>query len=374
MLYKHSEICRHKIPKPRYRVENWREYDAALRERGSLTVWVTLEAIATWRPTKSARRGRSPHYSDIAIETGARLQLAFGRLWWQTEGAAALGDDAARLGHRRSRQYDAVASYRRPVLGHRPDQDRWASYHGNRQHRAEGVRRRRVAHGQARRPRLADHLAIDPDTGEILASALTGAEDGDALVVGPPLDQIAAPIAAFIADSAYDGDPLYRAVAERAPGAVVIVPPCASAVASEAVIAGAPTARDRHIETIAGKGRMGWQKAVGYGRRSLVEPGCRDTRSRSGEPSAPELYPPRRSRPHRPARFSTAWPPSACRFPRLPESPAVQLTQNHICAPTPLHIALHPRKRLQSPPNRGGCGGRVTRTLGTCSCGKCRLE
>ena len=32
-------------------------------------------------------------------------------------------------------------------------------------------------------------------------------------------------------------------------------------------------ARDRHIEMIAAKGRLGWQKAVGYGRRSLVETG-----------------------------------------------------------------------------------------------------
>jgi hypothetical protein len=33
----------------------------------------------------------------------------------------------------------------------------------------------------------------------------------------------------------------------------------------------APTQRDRHIQTIAEKGRLGWQKAVGYGKRSLVE-------------------------------------------------------------------------------------------------------
>src|SRR5271166_4286085 len=37
------------IPKPRHRVTNWREYDAALRQRGSLTVWFTDEAIAAWR-------------------------------------------------------------------------------------------------------------------------------------------------------------------------------------------------------------------------------------------------------------------------------------------------------------------------------------
>jgi hypothetical protein len=30
---------RHHIPKQRHRVTNWAEYDAALRARGSLTVW-----------------------------------------------------------------------------------------------------------------------------------------------------------------------------------------------------------------------------------------------------------------------------------------------------------------------------------------------
>ena len=32
-----------------------------------------------------------------------------------------------------------------------------------------------------------------------------------------------------------------------------------------------PSPRDRHIRLIAEHGRMGWQKATGYGRRSLVE-------------------------------------------------------------------------------------------------------
>ena len=39
MPYKHNEPRRHKIPKARYRVENWREYEVALGDRGSLTVW-----------------------------------------------------------------------------------------------------------------------------------------------------------------------------------------------------------------------------------------------------------------------------------------------------------------------------------------------
>jgi hypothetical protein len=49
MPYKANEPRRHKIPKARYKIENWAEYDAALRRRGSLTVRVTPEAIAACR-------------------------------------------------------------------------------------------------------------------------------------------------------------------------------------------------------------------------------------------------------------------------------------------------------------------------------------
>jgi hypothetical protein len=84
MPYKHNEPRRHKIPKARYREENWREYEVALRDRGSLTVWVTPEAIAAWHPGRTGRPGRSAHYSDLA--TGVMLRLAFARPWRQTEG------------------------------------------------------------------------------------------------------------------------------------------------------------------------------------------------------------------------------------------------------------------------------------------------
>src|SRR5215208_4057698 len=86
MPYKANEPRRHRIPRARYRVSNWPEYDRALQQRGSLTVWVTPEALAAWHPPKTGRRGRSRTYSNIAIETGHLLRLAFGRPWRQTEG------------------------------------------------------------------------------------------------------------------------------------------------------------------------------------------------------------------------------------------------------------------------------------------------
>jgi len=78
--------------------------------------------------------------------------------------------------------------------------------------------------GTARRSWRKLHLAVDSDTSEILASALTTTEDGDASLVGPLLDQIARPIGSVLADGAYDGEPIYRAVAVRAPEAEAIIP------------------------------------------------------------------------------------------------------------------------------------------------------
>jgi hypothetical protein len=48
MPFKAHAARRHHIPKQRHKVTNWSAYDAALRQRGSLTVWFTDEAVAAW--------------------------------------------------------------------------------------------------------------------------------------------------------------------------------------------------------------------------------------------------------------------------------------------------------------------------------------
>ena len=85
-----------------------------------------------------------------------------------------------------------------------------------------------------------------------------------------PLEQLEDPLASFVADGAYDQDSIYDAVTERDPGAAVIVPPRSIAALSEMADT-EPTQRDGHLQGIAEKGRMGWQKASGYNVRSRVE-------------------------------------------------------------------------------------------------------
>jgi hypothetical protein len=114
------------------------------------------------------------------------------------------------------------------------------------------------------------HLATDADTGRIVAAVLTDRDADDGALAGALLEQIAEPVASFTGDGAYDRDDVYAEVTARHPDAAVVVPPRANAVPSEAAET-APTQRDGHLQCIAERGRIGWQRASGYNDRALVE-------------------------------------------------------------------------------------------------------
>jgi hypothetical protein len=123
---------------------------------------------------------------------------------------------------------------------------------------------------RARRSWRKLHIGVDADTGQIIAAELTSKDVDDGSQVGPWFVQIAGPVASFTGDGAYDRDDVYREVCQRHPDAAVIVPPRSSAVPS-ATAETAPAMRDRHLQLIAERGRMGWQRASGYNWRALVE-------------------------------------------------------------------------------------------------------
>jgi hypothetical protein len=107
------------------------------------------------------------------------------------------------------------------------------------------------------------HLATDADTGQIIASVLTGHDADDGSQVGPLLERVDRPVASFTADGAFDRDDVYAEVAARHPDADVIVPPHSSAVPSGTAEID-PTRRDRHLQAITERGRVGWQRMSGY--------------------------------------------------------------------------------------------------------------
>ncbi|MBV9749390.1 MAG: hypothetical protein JO157_11295 [Acetobacteraceae bacterium] len=66
MPFQLNQDRRH-IPRQRHRVTNWREYDASLRQRGSLTVWFTDEAIRAWTAEPRTTRGGQPWYTAVIV-------------------------------------------------------------------------------------------------------------------------------------------------------------------------------------------------------------------------------------------------------------------------------------------------------------------
>jgi Transposase DDE domain len=86
MPFKANASRRHHIPKQKRKVTNWAAYDASLRQRGSLTIWFTDEAITAWQAATRTTRGGQPSYSPLAILTALTLRAVFRLALRQTEG------------------------------------------------------------------------------------------------------------------------------------------------------------------------------------------------------------------------------------------------------------------------------------------------
>jgi len=83
---KYPKRNQYKYAKSRYRVRNWAEYEAGLRCRGDLTVWLSKDAIDSWREPPSGKPGGQRTYADIAIEAALTIRMVFHLPLRQTEG------------------------------------------------------------------------------------------------------------------------------------------------------------------------------------------------------------------------------------------------------------------------------------------------
>jgi hypothetical protein len=273
--FKLNQDRRHHIPKQKHKVANWREYDASLRQRGSLTVWFSDEAIAAWRAEPRTTRGGQASYSPLAITTALTLRAVFRLALRQAEGlinslVRLLGLDLPVPDHSTLSRRAGTLEVPRP--GTRSDAEPLHLLVDSTGLKLCGASEWLTEkHGtKARRSWRKLHLGVDADTGQIVAAALTSPDTDDAAQVGPLLEQIGGTVASFTGDGAYDEEGVYDAVAQRHSDAVVIIPPRSDAVLSETA-ATTPTQRDDHLQCITQNGRMAWQKASGYNRRARAE-------------------------------------------------------------------------------------------------------
>ncbi|AQS50157.1 IS5 family transposase (plasmid) [Thioclava nitratireducens] len=259
-------------PKTTYKTTNWQNYNQALRQRGSLTVW--FDPSMHWEAIPSGRRGRQQAYSDAAIQACLTLKTLLGLPLRQATGFVASLLELSGLGwsvpdfstlSRRQKTLNVTIPYR----GSKGPLHLLVDSTGIKVE-GEGEWHTRKHGGSKRRVWRKLHLGIDEETLEIRAVEVTSSNVGDApmppdLLAQLPPDQ---EIATVTADGAYDTRACHDAIADR--GAAAIIPPRRNARPWKPDTAGA-RARNEILRTSKHLGRALWRNWSGYHRRSRVE-------------------------------------------------------------------------------------------------------
>jgi hypothetical protein len=264
-----------------YRIRNWAEYNKSLVQRGSLTVWFSDDAIKTWieeLPGKT-KRGRPRIYSDEAIMSALiireiyhlplralqgfllslvsllRLTIPIPHYSRICRRSANLGTQIKRLSRKRPTDlvFDSTGL---KVYG----EGEWK------------VRQ----HGKSKRRTWRKiHLAICPDTHEIIMECLTenNVADCSAMVAMSPL--IPTSVKRVYGDGAYDTFECHKTLVRQ--GINPVIPPHRNAVPQKELLPNPRgKSRDDSVFEIMGLGgdeaaRALWKKLRGYHRRSLAE-------------------------------------------------------------------------------------------------------
>ena len=269
MLNKHNADHRHHIPKKFLKLQNWPEYEAGLRRRGSLTLWIEEDALAQWQSVGPNGQAR---YQDIAIKTCLVLRTVFKMALRQTEGLIA---SVLTLMNLTISAPDHTTVSRRavgltlPKLASSPKGPLHVLIDSTGLEVFGAGQWLKAKHGaKSRRIWRKLHLAVDADSGMIVAQVLTDQHTDDPSQ-WPLLAQIDEEIGQVMADGAYDGAPTYETIAHYGDDIEVVIPPRKTAVLGTEL--SPSNQRDRHIDMIHTQGRLGWQTATGYGQRALVE-------------------------------------------------------------------------------------------------------
>jgi IS5 family transposase len=266
---------KHKKTKAKYRLRNWSEYNRALVQRGSLTVWITEDVLQTWHPTQAEnKRGRPRTYTDTAIETMVTLQEIYHLGLRQTEGLMeSIGEllhlevaipDYTTLSRRRATLEIVLPRTRSLEALHVVVDSTGVKVFG------EGEWKVRQHGYTYRRTWRKVHVGVDEASGEIVAAVVTTNNYSDSQLLPDLLAQVDEPLRQVSGDGGYDKRNCYEAIRTRQ--AQATIPPQRNAkIWQPGNTKAERLARDPNLRRIRQIGRAAWKEECGYHRRSLAE-------------------------------------------------------------------------------------------------------
>jgi Transposase DDE domain len=261
-----------KPPPTRYRTTNWSSYNAALRRRGSLLVWLDREM--EWLASPSGRPGRPETFSDVAIQFCLSIKVLFGLALRQTIGMVASLLRMAGLNWPVP-DYSTLCRRQKTVTIQIPYRRSGGSL--NLLVDSTGVKMRGDGewqvrkHGPGRRRQWRKvHLAMDTATGDIRAVEFTSSREGDSPVLPDLLAQIPSEqaIGTVTADGAYDTRTCHAAIAGRGGTAVIPIRKNGRPWKEDCPAA---RARNETLRATRHFGRAFWKRLTGYHARSRIE-------------------------------------------------------------------------------------------------------
>lgn len=265
------------VPKQKYTVSNWSDYNNSLRLRGSIKVWLSEEAIANWYESDRTYDGTGTPklFTDFAIIICHEIRQVYRLPLRQCQGfidslfksrnLPISCPDYSSLSKRLKALRIASPRYKK---SDRPDDTVHAiaidSTGLKRFGRGEWHKEKYELSTKASWRKL--HVAVNEDH-YYEACTLTDRFASDESQVEPLLDQIESDIDHFTADGAYDKTPVYNAVSCHSPDVDIVIPPREDAVVSDRVA----EMRNRNLQEIEMLGRMQWQEKRNYGQRNYSE-------------------------------------------------------------------------------------------------------
>ncbi len=265
------------VPKQKYKLKNWSEYNEALRRRGDITFWLSEDVISKWYEQERVYDGTgTPRlYTDFSIIICHEIRQVYRLPLRQCQGfidslfrilnVPLSCPDFSVLSKRLKELNIKTPRYKKTD---KPDDDVHAitvdSTGLKRFGRGEWHQEKYELSSKASWRKF--HAAVNQNH-YIEACVLTDRFDQDDQQVEALLEQVIDPIEHFSGDGAYDKDHVYQAITEHSPESDIVIPPREDAV----IKVEAAVLRNRNIQEIKDNGRMAWQKNREYGRRNLSE-------------------------------------------------------------------------------------------------------